>query len=241
MKISDVPGNGKKQCPQCLKYVGARNYKCPNCNNPMPTANGEAMVRKTQPIKKISDVGGQGKRQCPKCLKYVGIRNYKCPNCGNPLPTLIKKVPPKKIPPAPILDEIPPKEVKVEPKKYDVAFDNRQWPIQHRVEVEASQSARVCGCKNVILITPPGGCPHRLGGTDPDTVMEWANKVVEAGHNISRHFAPAALRYFVREFYPVDTIEHGQVCQLLLGFGCESGTEPSNGESGTEPSESEAV
>ena len=31
MSISDTPGRGKKLCPKCQKYIGARSTKCENC------------------------------------------------------------------------------------------------------------------------------------------------------------------------------------------------------------------
>jgi hypothetical protein len=31
MAVSDTPGRGKKLCPNCQKYIGARSAKCENC------------------------------------------------------------------------------------------------------------------------------------------------------------------------------------------------------------------
>ena len=58
-----------------------------------------------------------------------------------------------------------------------------------------------CGCGHLSIIAPAGHCPVKLTGTDRETVLKWAEKVVEAGHKIARHYTMKAVKYYAREFF----------------------------------------
>ena len=75
VKIYDEPGKGKKQCPQCLKYVGLRVSVCA-CLFDFST------VTKAEKAIPTYDEPGRGRKQCLSCSKYVGYSAAKCP-CGN--------------------------------------------------------------------------------------------------------------------------------------------------------------
>jgi len=88
--IEDEPGRGRKQCPNCEKYISARMHKCPKCEHRFlrtkkTTKKGERTMAKTK--KKVTPKGtaGKGRKQCPQCEKYVGARASKC-DCGHEFP-----------------------------------------------------------------------------------------------------------------------------------------------------------
>lgn len=75
IKTYDEPGKGKKHCPECKKYVGARNATC---------ACGHNFSNDVKPEKEITkfDGAGRGRKQCPSCKQFVGVRTQVC-ECGN--------------------------------------------------------------------------------------------------------------------------------------------------------------
>ena len=111
----------------------------------------------------------------------------------------------------------------IEIEEPDAAPKPKPKPIElhpARIDLEAARSAHACGCRNLAIIAPAGRCPHKLVAVDPDVVVDWANKVVESGHAIGRHYVPAALRYFAREFFDLSSDQYRQVYDQLVNFGC---------------------
>lgn len=109
------------------------------------------------------------------------------------------------------LPEVKPEVVPPKPKSI------YEYPT--RSDIEASQSVVACGCHCINIMAPAGDCPAKLSGTDQESVIIWAEKVVEAGHKKGLHFSPSALRYFVRQFYDLETSEHQAVCDCLQFVG----------------------
>ena len=70
-------GKGRKQCPQCEKYVGVRTHQC-DCGHNFPGKDGtptepKGIVTYSEP--------GRGRKQCVECKQYVGAKVGACA-CG---------------------------------------------------------------------------------------------------------------------------------------------------------------
>jgi hypothetical protein len=89
------------------------------------------------------------------------------------------------------------------------------YDMPTRSDVEASQSAQICGCRCINIIAPAGDCPAKLTSTDQESALVWAEKTIDAGHKKGLHFSPSALRYFVRQFFDLHSDEHQTVCDCL--------------------------
>ena len=86
IQVFNEGGRGRKQCPECNKYVGVIHKKCacgfnfenfvrpPKIRTPNPTPS------EPKEIQTFTE-GGRGKRQCPECKVYLGIRHAVC-ICG---------------------------------------------------------------------------------------------------------------------------------------------------------------
>lgn len=101
MPVFDTGGRGRKQCPECEKFVGARASDCPNCDfnfiayqidqersNGRPSSlsadapDHTTAVLEAPPVVKTYTEGGRGKKQCASCGLYVGNRVSECA-CGS--------------------------------------------------------------------------------------------------------------------------------------------------------------
>lgn len=56
------------------------------------------------------------------------------------------------------------------------------------------------------IITPSGPCPVEFSGD----MRDWVQRVIDAGHSIRKHYQPAALRYWLRQFFDIHSAEHKQ-------------------------------
>ena len=83
-----------------------------------------------------------------------------------------------------------------------------KWDMPILCDVEATQSLQMCGCRCINIMAPAGDCPEKLASTEQEVVIVWAEKVIQAGHKKGLHFAPSALKYFIRQFYDLDSEEH---------------------------------
>ena len=91
------------------------------------------------------------------------------------------------------------------------------------VEIQRRRMASgSCGCGHMSIIAPAGYCPVKLTGTDRETVFKWAEKVVDAGHKIARHFTMKAVKYYAREFFdcydPEDAIKLRTIMEHLVSI-----------------------
>ena len=75
-----------------------------------------------------------------------------------------------------------------------------------------------CGCGFSNVDTPAGECPAKLVGIDEESVAKWAEKIIAAGHKIQRHYNLAALKYFVRFFYEINSQEWRTVINQLMSI-----------------------
>lgn len=73
----EIPGRGKKQCPQCKKYVGGILKTCNLCEF---NFENKVFEEKVNDIKTF-DTPGKGRKPCQQCKKFVGVRSNKC-ECG---------------------------------------------------------------------------------------------------------------------------------------------------------------
>jgi len=67
------------------------------------------------------------------------------------------------------------------------------------------------------IIIPSGRCPFLLEGTDPKSVASWVKKIND---NVSSgvHYAPSALRYWIRHTYDVNSTKHGDAVEAFDGL-----------------------
>lgn len=68
------PGQGRKHCINCDKYVGVKNRSCPACGAEFTSK------QEPKPANTFSE-GGKGRKECPGCKQYVGARTLEC-ECG---------------------------------------------------------------------------------------------------------------------------------------------------------------
>jgi hypothetical protein len=85
-------------------------------------------------------------------------------------------------------------------------------PTTDRTELEAQQSAARHGWTGTIITTPAGPCRFKVGDLTEmstndreDRVHTWENQVINFGHSEGVHYAPAALRYWLRQEFDVTT------------------------------------
>lgn len=75
--VYNEAGKGRKQCPDCHKYVGVRSTECVcgfSFSGYVKPKDVETTVTYTE--------GGKGKKQCAHCNKFVGARVKTC-ECGH--------------------------------------------------------------------------------------------------------------------------------------------------------------
>lgn len=146
------------------------------------------------PTGKTYDEAGKGRKQCSGCKKYVGLRTMQCPACGHAFESK-KKEPPPEIESVEIRDSEP--------------------------EHQSQKRVRRTGRRGIHA--PAGACPHRLSGTDRETVFNWAEECrrtfLSQGDGWLTLFA---LKFFVKQFYDSissvpnePTPEYKEVCTHL--------------------------
>ena len=183
----DGPGAGRKLCPGCEKYIGARNRKC-SCGHEFKSAPApEPAPKPDTPPKKIVVFDGPGpkRKKCPDCDKFLGRKATEC-ICGH--------------------------KFTFEPKE---AKKSERFIAPCKSELEANQFAQGFGGQGMIVTTPAGACPVKLKDTHHETVGDWCAKVVDAGQQNGKTYAPSALRYFVREFFEYGTHEYAVCCENI--------------------------
>lgn len=139
-------------------------------------------------IVKTYDEGGKGKKQCSSCKKYVGIRTSVCA-CGS---AFVSKAKPK------------PKQDDIED---DVEDSIEEVPIHSTYGASDSSAprrhVRHTG-RGERIHTPSGTCPHRLNGTDAQTVEEWAEQLRKTFLDRDGSWLTlSALKYFAQQFFPI--------------------------------------
>ena len=138
---------------------------------------------------KTYDEGGRGKKQCPSCEKYVGARNAVCA-CGHEF----KKVTSVTASPVP----------KHAPKSVGAAAAPVRRTVQRDEPQEYTPGRHVFCTVRQRTAIPAGACPHKLNGTDIQTVEEWAEKVrIHCQREHQSWMMLSALKYYAREFYDI--------------------------------------
>ncbi|TXI89759.1 MAG: hypothetical protein E6Q36_02810 [Chryseobacterium sp.] len=141
-------------------------------------------------IIKTYDEGGKGKKQCSSCKKYVGIRTSVCA-CGS---AFVSKAKPK---PKPKQDDI---EDEVEDSIEEVQIHSTYGASDSSA---TRRHVRHTG-RGVRIHTPAGTCPHRLTGTDVETVENWAEQLRKTFLDHGGDWLTlSALKYFAQQFYPI--------------------------------------
>lgn len=132
---------------------------------------------------------------CPICKTKVGPRTLVCA-CGH---HFLKQ----------IVDTKVTREEKAEQKK--IAKEEERKKNQTQEEKNAELSKKILGCRGRIILYPGELCPVKLKNIDMKSVREWRSSVIEAGQTKNVFYAPSAIRYFVREFFPINTPKNQEV------------------------------
>ena len=65
-----------------------------------------------------------------------------------------------------------------------------------------------------IISIPSGKCPHLLGGTDKESVVDWIEKV-RSSAPAGVIYRPSALRYWIRDTYDINGPEYRIAANIL--------------------------
>lgn len=168
------PGQGRKQCQKCFKYISARRTSC-KCGHTFEAKEKEVAA---------FDTPAEGLRQCLSCEKYIGNRYRECPNCGEKQDKLTK--------------------VKTTDSEYDEAI---ACPPTSCIPGNPS--------KYKVIIAPSGECPVKLTNTEPTTVAQWVEDVLNYGYRKNIIYSLFALKYYVSYFFHWNTPEHNDACRLI--------------------------
>jgi hypothetical protein len=84
------------------------------------------------------------------------------------------------------------------PQRESVMNKHGHWDKPVRVDIEAKASAEAYGWVGKITYAEAGECPVPLRETTEQAVHLWVNKVMTMGHDKGKHYAPCALRLFIR-------------------------------------------
>lgn len=226
IKTFDEPGRGRKECAKCHKYVAGVQSHC--------ACGSTDFVRKA-PVDEIKTYDGPGRmrKQCPECKTYLGYKAEKCV-CGYEFDA-------DSVVPAPKVttyDEDGPRRKQCPECEVYVGRSAEQCICGHKFQpeetpapkvswydrptdrdIEASQHWHRCGCGMVNILAPAGAPAVKLNGTDEETVLDWAEKMIAAGHDRKVHYSPGALRYFVANyFFERNGDEYRLVCEHLASL-----------------------
>jgi hypothetical protein len=163
-------GRGRKQCPTCKKFMGARNKICvcghqfqqadnmsgvtPVAQSPKPASQALEQTVETPKVEVATYTeGGRGRRQCPSCKKYVSIRTATCA-CGHQLQSSAHK----------------PAESSTKGNQGSTE------PAPTKTASSTERAATVAGCAHIIW-TPSGKVPVPLKGLSEPEVREWVEEV----------------------------------------------------------------
>ena len=196
IKTYDEGGLGRKQCQACHKYVGVRVPVCA-CGHVIEKSNPthKHQEKETQTFSK----GGKGKKFCPKCQKYTGIRASVCA-CGHQFP---------------VKEETPKIPQFVRP----MIQSNVNQVFAPDPLFEEPNGRPVSGGYRMRIHIPAGNCPHRLNSIDNESVFAWANQCRDTFKNKDNSLLTRnALKFFVRQFFPIFSEEHNSVCSYLENF-----------------------
>ena len=130
-------------------------------------------------------IGGRGRKYCPNCKEYVGVRTLEC-SCGH----------------------------KFEINHSDKPTTNGSFEEPDVVSDDRYIFTMSVGKSGTPILTPSGDAPAKLSGTDRASVFTWCNEVIKASP-LGKCYSIEALKYFVREFYPLSTQENKLVCSTI--------------------------
>jgi len=71
------------------------------------------------------------------------------------------------------------------------------------------------GLRHRVITTPSGKCPIPLSGVSKEDVDNWVIKLTEYGESHGIRYTQSAIRYYIRQFYPIGSVEYEKVCDLL--------------------------
>jgi hypothetical protein len=180
-----------KRCPECGTNVPVSKIIC-SCSHYFKL---QPQVRVAAPIPKAAESavvekeikvyaeGGKGKKQCKNCKKFVGIRSSVCA-CGSSFQVAVR------------VSEAQEKE----PLPATVAMS----------DVQSGFRFNICDRK-IRVLAPAGSCPHRLSGTDAESIDEWVVKVRNTFGAKREFLTMKGVIYFVRHFYDMSSSEYKAV------------------------------
>lgn len=224
----EVGGKGRKSCPHCNKYVAARVLVCA-CGYSFQEGIVTAKVVAEKDLRHTT--GGKGLRQCGGCGSYVSVRATACP-CGYVFEKVVKEV-----------KDIPTFTSGGRGKKLCsacgvyvgarvlVCVCGHNFHAEASEEIESTKASAVeeavpavvkpvverdeHGNRYKVVVIPAGKCPIKLTSTSEESVLAWAQSVLDHGRKCLRTYATSALRYWVRDYYEIGTPEYRAVCEIL--------------------------
>jgi len=223
IKVFDKAGPGLKACP-CGAYIALRTFVCPKCSY--------KFVPRSAPIKQagvVYDEAGPKRKPCV-CGKFAGSSQKTCGACGADFPDNSPSAKNS------VYDEAGPKRKPCICGKFVGSSQplcgacGHEFPVtiveekvrsNDPIENEGAYSAAKCNCGNMIVLTPSGVCPVKLRGTSQVEVQDWVDQVIVRGHNDRIHYSTSALRYWLREFFEIDSKEYmeaaSEIRNLTIG------------------------
>lgn len=124
-------------------------------------------------------------KTCPGCGETIGTRSRTCKHCGFDFDNYANETSLMDTTP----DPDPPPDSVVEKVK-----SAPSGTVKHR-DYDSVRMSRIWA--------PAGACPHRLDGTDEDTVRRWAERVRDTAQQENKFLTVHALEYYARQFYDI--------------------------------------
>jgi len=91
-----------------------------------------------------------------------------------------------------------------------------RWERPGRIDIEAQASAAAYNWTGTIVYAADKASPVQLKGTTEEAVHLWVNDVLNKGHEKGVHYAPSALRLFVRGMgYDFDSDDYKNIVQHI--------------------------
>lgn len=80
---------------------------------------------------------------------------------------------------------------------------------QDKDELETEKLAHKIGINNQkVILIGAGKCPVALNSIEPEKIEEWVQLLITHGRTNGIFFSPLAMRYYVGQFYNVNTQEY---------------------------------
>lgn len=90
---------------------------------------------------------------------------------------------------------------------------------QDKYQLEAESLAHKVGIKRQrVVLIGAGKCPVALKGLEPEDIEEWCQLLLNHGRTAGLFYSPSAIRYYLGQFYNVNTQEYKIVVNHLNSY-----------------------